>query len=467
MNIRLKLSLIFILFFSFSNVYGNRHEHYTSWLTASSITEAYEEIYNQSIGSLNIEELAFADKEVSLPESRNKQIFFHIYPTFTPEEQNRLKNKFNIPSGLTEEEFIQKIGSNLDGKTIDQVMDVVKDPSDTRPIEERRKKLFKLLDDSPIGKKGYSAVERLRINLYLNLKKDPQKYNDFLLKSFEKGIEKIPLENRRFIGFSVPGSFYEENLKDVKKLFESAGSDTHFYLSVPRDKLTKPANSQLPYLSKLEQSIKQGWGDGIDLTGSLNEADKNFSEKQLNNLRTNLESVSKTLSEKPNTVFRFHAFEAANKGGFYNELFDFMDRMADGSIKTGKNPPIISIGHIASLSDEDILKFQNITKRAYQNDKPFKIVFDANILSNDELQGTERAKIVATIQKLKAAGFEVGVGSDGSGILGKMSAVSTQVDTLIDNGLDRRVAEEIHLDSKRAPVCDINGLKLLIEEAFK
>lgn len=430
----------------------------------SSIENAYLNNFGTSLGDLEISILALGDVENTNPNSRGPQIYHFIYEALNEEEQKRIRSRLNIPANIPEKDLPLAFGSKLDGKTLDQVIELTRSQTDSRPTSELRKKFFKLVNDSPVNSKAYAKVEQMRINLFQYLKKNKPQFKTFLLDTFKKSMDKIPLDSRKFIGFSVSGTFFDSDLKELKDLFSTNGTDAHFYLSVARGKLKKPDNTQLAYLEKLRLSLNEGWGNGIDLTGSLYEKNEVFKPDHQENLAKNLRNITSVLSESntSNTVLRFHAFEAANQGTFYDEIYKLLTEKAEGEGTFKKSPFTFSIGHIAGLDDNNIEKLRQIKEIAQKNKIPLNIIFDANYSSNEKLQGASPQKIALTIQKLLDVGFEVGLGSDGTGILGRRSSVPWQANYLFDGGVSEDAIDKLLDASDRAPRCDINNFKATI-----
>ncbi len=464
-----KIILYFQLVLISLSSYANRHEHFLSWPTVSSIETAYLNTFGTSLGDLDISILALGDVQNNNPLSRGPQIYHYFYETLNEDEQVRIRKRLNIPADISDKDLPLTFGSKLDGKSLDEVIELTRSETDTRPTSELRKKFFKLLNDSPANAKSYAKVEQMRINLFQYLKKNNPKFKSFLLDTYKRSIDKIPLDSRKFIGFSVSGGFFDSDLQELKNLFSANGTDAHFYLSVARGKLKKPNSAQLTYLEKLNRSLNEGWGNGIDLTGSLYEKNEVYAPDHQTNLSKNLRLITSVLSNSnsPNSVLRFHAFEAANQGTFYDEIFELIKEKAEGEAKFKKSPFVFSIGHIAGLNDENIEKLEKIKALADKNKVPLNIVFDANYSSNEKLQGASPQKIASTIKKLQEAGFEVGLGSDGTGILGRKSSVPWQANYLFDGGVDENSIDKLLEASDRAPVCDMNQYKKIIMESLK
>ena len=476
MGILKKLIIWSAFIFTFT-VQANRHEHFASWPTASSIIEGYEKAYGESIGKLKAKDLLKVS-QVSASVTEEEVIASALKQIFTKEEINSLKHKYNIfDRSLSEKAQNIKLGKAIKDKSLDELIVGMKKGAkkgysiDSKKHKQNLKRFFKFDHDGPQGKDAYMTLEKIRIRTFLLLKNKGKsnKYRRFLLDAFDRSLNKIPIVNREFIGVSVPSEFFDRDLKALKELFKSKGSDVDFYYSYPRAQLTRANNKGVNFderIALIKQSLNEGWGDGVDITGSINEENtkSGLSGAQRTQMQNRLTTLIQTLDGSEDTVLRFHAFEGRNDGRFYEEMYKMIEKISSGELKMDGKPPVISIGHIAKISDEDIEHLKQIKEQAKANKVPFNIVFDANFMSNERLQGSNPQKIASVVAKLQDAGFEVGLGSDGTGILGKKSSVPWQANALFDNGTSENRIFEITDNSAKAPVCDISYLEKMIGE---
>lgn len=452
MRIILRLFILINIVFS---TLGNRHEHFQSWPTGSSILEGYQNTHNgQSIGEIEYSSLVSKKDSVSTLET-----------LFSPKEIERLEASFGL-SGINNKELREsEFQSRLQGKSLKQLVKLM-DPIPENESEQL-KRFFRFKDKEDGDKKSYQAIENIRRELFRSEKaKNPNTYKKFLKNVYSNSAQKINPENRKFIGMTVPGELFGPELSIVKETLKEKGSQTHFYESITRSTFIWKKNSDVnTALRGLEQGLAEGWADGIDITGSIKEEDLNVGpEKKRELIKSRLEQMVKTLDGKENTVLRFHAFEGANKGVLYDEIFNVMEKVATGKMELKGKPPVFSIGHIAKLSPSDVDRFAKIKKLSQQNNIPYEIVFDVNFQSNKKLQNTDPEKLISTIRRLKNAGLSVAFGSDGTGILGNSSSDLMQALALEEKGLSSEHKEELLKESKKAPVCDLHGNQKLIEE---
>lgn len=470
-----KLSILLLITFYINNTQANRHEHFTSWPLSSAIIDSYQETYRQPIGNLQVEDLLQlwpANKN----QTKEEIIHLALKTIYTKAELDKLESNLGIPADSHPKEKIHLLGKSLSGKSINFLVSNIFD-TDKNSIdhEEAMKRLFKFQKDTPKGDNAYIVKETIRQKLFNKIKKtrsmlgpeeDQRKFKQFLIGSFTKTSDRLPKSSSNFIGVSVSPAYFNEDLADLKKALKAKGDNMDFYMSITRNIIVteKERNKSLEKaLKKVRNARKQGWGDGVDITGSITEQRKELSNKQIKNTAKAFREIALSLGGSNDTLLRIHAFEATNQGSFYKELFKFADELASGQIPINGKPPVLSIGHIAALSDLDIERFSEIRDKAKKNGIPFKIVFDANVVSNLEVQGVTRNQILENIKKLDKAGFEVGVGSDGTGILGKESSVKSQISVLRKEGLPFLKAYEIQEVSNKRPVCDINYLDDLIQ----
>ena len=293
---KLKALFISILIFVYaSSALSNRHEHFTSWPTATNLIRAFNETYTDkeiTFHNLDADELFLSEKlRVPLPDSateeqktqrqRSKNVARAsvLRSIMSDEEYSKLLSRYNISSEQKNHIVLEEIGKKLEGQNIKEIASHF----NKQPGEDSAKRFLKFLDNTPKNSQAYMKIETVRRNLFNNLKVDSkEKYKEFLSKSFTKTIEDIPIENRKFIGFSIPHELYDEDLKILRKAFKKAGSTTHFYLSIPRTHLTAD-NVDFPgQLKRIKDSIDNGWGDGVDITGSIKEGNiskKNYLQK--------------------------------------------------------------------------------------------------------------------------------------------------------------------------------------------
>ena len=174
--------------------------------------------------------------------------------------------------------------------------------------------------------------------------------------------------------------------------------------------------------------------------------------------------VSTLGSDNKNTVLRLHAFEATNTGGFYDGIYRMMNDVTAKNSKLKGNPPVISIGHINELTEEDIKKIAKLKAQAQLNGVPFNIVFDLNYQSNIQLQNSNGTKLANTIKLLRKYQLPVAFGSDGTGILGQTSSDTHQAKLIAQHGVSSWTVQQMTEESRKAPICEIPTVSRYITE---
>lgn len=471
---------ILILIYA-SSALSNRHEHFTSWPTATNLISAYNETFRnegKKFHDMNVDEIFLTQKlNTPLPldatdqqreqrqRSKNVARASSLKSVMSDDEFNKLTRRYAVDPNQKHHLVMEALGEKLKGQNIKQIATHF----NKQPGEDSAKRILKFLDETPKSSQAYMKIETIRRNLFSQLKENsPEKYNKFLENSFNKTIRDIPIENRKFIGFSIPHELYSEELAVLKKSFKNAGTKAHFYLSIPRGQLSVADNIEkgsvfASELKSFERSMNLGWGDGIDITGSIKEGDKPLKPIEQERMRERMKDIVKVLSTKEkDTVLRLHAFEATNKGGFYDEIYGLLDNVTSKkSPKSGK-PPVISIGHINELTESDMKKMAKLRDQAGLNNVPFKMVFDVNYQSNVQLQNAEGTKLAATINRLRDYRFPVAFGSDGTGILGQTSSDVNQARLIAQHGVNEWTVNQMTDESRKAPVCEIPKMSGLV-----
>lgn len=436
--------------------------------------EAFEETYGRSIGTMSAHELLMIQNPTN--ELTDDQIIYSTLKNlFTEEQIQKLEQKVMSNPSPNNEPF----KTRLKTMSLDEITSSIFDTSDfdSTDHKEALKHFFKLKDDGAMNKEAYQAKEKIRLkvlfkasknpNLEANNQLRPEKFKNFLVSAFSKTADKIDPSSRQFIGATVGKEFYDTYLKDIKDALDEKGTKIDFYYSISRSQMMDNrgafSNKFIDQtLDLIKRSRKEGWGSGIDITGSISEEEKTLKAKQIKNLREILDKLKLALTGNSDSVFRIHAFEGTNKGDFYKEIMYFFERMSLEKPENGLKNPIISIGHVAKLSNEDIAHFISIREEAQKRGIPLKFVFDANLISNKKLQNTEAVQLASRINKLFEAGFEVGLGSDGTGILGKDSAIEAQLNQLLKAGLNYKWYNPLFTASTSKPSCDMDLFKDLV-----
>lgn len=286
---------------------------------------------------------------------------------------------------------------------------------------------------SPLHKNpanAYRLLGFLRSNFSLN-------ETTLYMKGLEDYLNQRPLSEYIKTTLTVePNMYRSQVLSRVKTLFEQKGASVEFFASIPRRRLVDPTFDYPKFYEQVKISVKEGWGHGIDITGSIDEGvnptrfDKNFKQhiKELLGF-----------SKEHKITLQSHMFEGSNRGDFYDGFWKAIDECAEQKCL----PSELRIGHVNTISEKDLDHFSEITKK-----QKIRIIFDANPESNGVAQLEKNyQKMAKTIESIHRRGFEVIVGADGRGILGLSSSFEFEISQLKEAGLSEVSLERVIWDS--------------------
>lgn len=449
----IRLILIGVFFIS-NHSLANRHEHLTSWPLASSVIESYQNVYDEPVENITFQEIYAPNSGAEVDDKFYRTMGERSEELFSKADYEKLTSEFqNDPPAKRHEKLGRKIYNMKLG-------DIAGEICQGTCRQDKLKNFFKIRADAPSSRVKYIMIESLRRNLYVHAQnKGSDKYAKFLKESFSRTVEKLPASERSFIGFSVPQEFVTEELRGVEEVLRKNGTKADFYYSLPRSRLERSGGKAKQEFSEKLRDIKrlleQGIIQGVDITGSIFEEEdgnKNYKAARRKLIQERLRDLYSTIdSSKGDGVIRLHAFEGRSRNSFYRELRMFIKDIAHGEIKSTGRTPVISFGHIANI-DEKTMKFLvKASKTAEQNGVPLKFAFDFNLDSNRALQNSETQKLIKTALELHRNGFEIGLGSDGTGILGKSSSIAGQAKLLAAQGVPEDTLKEWVQNTKEAP----------------
>jgi hypothetical protein len=313
-------------------------------------------------------------------------------------------------------------------------------------VDDVIKSLFQLNPLNQHTAVTYQALEQIR--------------KAFLDRIFEKkssqGLEMLMLlANRSYIRsdggsigqdsrlfLSVPERYFSTIVWGFKK----ALSVQKVFYSVPRSQLVSMSDEKfLEDVAKVTGGLMEGWANGVDITGSINEERTSLTPELLERYEHRL-TVLFALCGSFNQDVQIHMYEQGRSGTFYDAFFNVIEHMPKDPMsiehifKPGRkfffpappNPQTIYIGHIAQMNREDIDRFKALQAKFGDH---LRFRFQANLESNIVTQSIDIKKVAENIDQLIRAGLPVLLGSDGYGILGKSSGFVPTLKKLMQAGL--------------------------------
>lgn len=417
---RLLSNFIFVVLFGLVSApafAGNEHEHLQYLAT-------YEEVREASRGRLK----SFPAKWVienpfSLIQGYGEETIAQLLPSNVP---YRIDGKVN---GEPVRKALQEI---IDRSTLEQLSEKIAQVRGNSENSEQIMRRF-FSSESSRGIDGYLFSSDSRSNLFKNRPA-------LLIDSIRIHLERQPRSSTLKSLFSVPDSLTNRStLSRIQSLFASRGMQAQFFYSIPRYTLLKSTFDFADRYEVMNQGIREGWLHGIDITGSIREGAESakINPKALEFYRKNLGFIF-DFSHRTNTAVRIHAFEGANQGPFYDAFWETLaEKQATGTL-----PRQIRVGHIHSLTNEDIGRFGRLPRST-------AVVFEVNLGSNQATQSSfEIPQMVKKIETLHNRGFRVVLGADGFGILGaKASDFESSLRRLQRAGLSEKALERLIRDA--------------------
>jgi len=277
-------------------------------------------------------------------------------------------------------------------------------------------------------KNSYLASASTRNRLFFKVDQD----HSILKKSIENSLKNGRIWQNSKTVFTVPQELADpKTLKDITNIYKKNGYMTENLLSFTRDAMNRYNNQEFQKLIlQLENGVNAGWLHGADVTGSIYES---AGQRSTNSRLKQLFDKSSEL----NSSLRIHSFEETNHGQFYDEFWDALE----DSVKSGKVPKSVRIGHIHNLGILDIQRFGKFKDKV-------NFLFEANLESNLTLNKSKVEKLVRTIEYIHKSEMKVALGSDGAGILGVRSNHSMSLSRLMEAGLTEDSIERLVQESK-------------------
>ncbi len=379
-------AVIFLLALALPAAASNQHEHFYSYFLTDAFFEAYRKVFGKPIGGLTIGEVSSRNGVSHSPEMIEKIFgkealaYLALKPAANPtldELSTSLAAFFHADAGAIQRQFFE-FG-----------------PQNRRDTDT------------------YMENEHVRRRILVGLfEKDRVKYQELLTALAESTMKRTELVNRKVVAFSVPFELFDRSsLESLAGTFAAQGSATEFSLSYPRYRFDEPGKDFDEKLALLARSLKEGWAHGVDITGSIEEEAAAPNAKLAALYESRMMRVARIVGEA-NGVFKVHAFEATDKGPFYDALWKVLDGIS--KLPEAHRPRRVVMGHIGSLSHDDINRLTAFNEKA-----GLPIAFDANLLSNELVQGMKLESLAALLRHLHKAGFEIGLGGDGQGIIGE------------------------------------------------
>ena len=235
-----------------------------------------------------------------------------------------------------------------------------------------------------------------------------------------------------------------EVLIPIGQEFTKKNLQSQFYESFTRATLASSPSEFAKRLARSEAAIQEGWLQGVDLVGSLSDAQAQGGDKEV--LKENLFALFSS-SQRLGYGIRIHAFESTSQGVFHDALREALW----GCILKRIFPPVLRIGHIRHLDSAFLSQMENLKFFAKTTDEPFEVIFELNLESNLQLVGASISNTATMIQNLHKRGFKVVMGSDGAGILGTPSRFDVAILKLQEEGLGASSVEKL-IDDAYAPL---------------
>lgn len=404
----MKKCILLIILFSSSVLYANRHEHLYTWPSAESIFQSYELVTGKNFGDLTLSDLAG-----SASQDNEKLIKSHLDNILTPLEIDVVRKKF--PEGLGE-------------TSLKQICDAIS----ISPYCIY-KRFLKISPESRDMREAYKSIEFFRNRLFLNLKKSSyDNYERILVDSYIRTAKWVNWKERNVLGVSFTADAYSPALEKLKKAMRKRGTKVELYFSVPRRSL---ANQIGVYgkrfkgetLKNIQEGMREGVVNGVDITGSINEAAPTKKKIKPEKLDDSLKEILSLYGQREGQVLKIHAFEGSNSGVFYDRLYTLLEDLAKGEVPGVKFPPVIIFGHIAALTQEDLDRLNRIRKMAGESGQYLNFYFEANPISNATLQQTADDIFAEKIRLIFENGFEVGLGTDGGGLFPSRPVLHNQL----------------------------------------